>query len=111
MIPMTPDGKPTPALLTKAALESASIPQVIIDAGSKIPPKLPYFQTNIAHGKNIAIEPGLDQSNVVHAIDYGRILGRTLGSCTDCLVIGESCLLYTSPSPRDKRQSRMPSSA
>ena len=29
------------------------------------------------------------------------------------LVLGErgSCLLYTSPSPRDKRQSRMPSSA
>ena len=24
---------------------------------------------------------------------------------------GNSCLLYTSPSPRDKRQSRMPSSA
>ena len=24
---------------------------------------------------------------------------------------GSSCLLYTSPSPRDKRQSRMPSSA
>ena len=48
---MTPDGKPTPALLTKAALESASIPQVVINAGSKIPPKLPYFQTDIAHGK------------------------------------------------------------
>ena len=28
------------------------------------------------------------------------------GSCTACI-----CLLYTSPSPRDKRQSRMPSSA
>ena len=25
--------------------------------------------------------------------------------------IGRPCLLYTSPSPRDKRQSRMPSSA
>ena len=25
--------------------------------------------------------------------------------------LGEACLLYTSPSPRDKRQSRMPSSA
>ena len=24
---------------------------------------------------------------------------------------GNTCLLYTSPSPRDKRQSRMPSSA
>ena len=27
------------------------------------------------------------------------------------LVPGNICLLYTSPSPRDKRQSRMPSSA
>ena len=27
------------------------------------------------------------------------------------LTIDETCLLYTSPSPRDKRQSRMPSSA
>ena len=26
-------------------------------------------------------------------------------------IIGNRCLLYTSPSPRDKRQSRMPSSA
>ena len=26
-------------------------------------------------------------------------------------VVVETCLLYTSPSPRDKRQSRMPSSA
>ena len=27
------------------------------------------------------------------------------------IIIPRSCLLYTSPSPRDKRQSRMPSSA
>ena len=26
-------------------------------------------------------------------------------------VLSQGCLLYTSPSPRDKRQSRMPSSA
>ena len=26
-------------------------------------------------------------------------------------LLSKSCLLYTSPSPRDKRQSRMPSSA
>ena len=26
-------------------------------------------------------------------------------------IVDDSCLLYTSPSPRDKRQSRMPSSA
>ena len=28
-----------------------------------------------------------------------------------CFVENNICLLYTSPSPRDKRQSRMPSSA
>ena len=30
---------------------------------------------------------------------------------TTCIVPCGTCLLYTSPSPRDKRQSRMPSSA
>ena len=30
---------------------------------------------------------------------------------TEWVKINNSCLLYTSPSPRDKRQSRMPSSA
>ena len=89
-IPMTPDGKPTPALLTKTALQSANIPHVAINAGSKIPPKLPYFETSLPFGKNISVEPGLDKSSVVHAVDYGKIVGRTLASCTDCLVIGES---------------------
>ena len=32
-------------------------------------------------------------------------------SCFRLFVAAETCLLYTSPSPRDKRQSRMPSSA
>ena len=38
---------------------------------------------------------------------------RYLGFCIfgDILGLNEGCLLYTSPSPRDKRQSRMPSSA
>ena len=43
----------------------------------------------------IAIAAGLI---ALPAFARGRILPRT-------------CLLYTSPSPRDKRQSRMPSSA
>ena len=33
------------------------------------------------------------------------------GDTTDTLAERNDCLLYTSPSPRDKRQSRMPSSA
>lgn len=89
-IPMTPDGKPTPAILTKVALEKASIPHVIINAGSKILPDVPYFETGMDTGKNIAEEPALDRFYVLRAIEHGRIIGRTLGALTDCLVIGES---------------------
>ncbi|MBM3906134.1 MAG: TIGR00303 family protein [Thaumarchaeota archaeon] len=89
-IPMTPDGKPTPALLTKTALESASIPNVIVNAGSKITPHLPCFETGLIHGKNIAVEPAMSLDDVTHAVQYGRMIGRSLGSTTDCLVIGES---------------------
>ena len=41
------------------------------------------------------------------------IWATALGFGVSCLGQGDSqtCLLYTSPSPRDKRQNRMPSSA
>lgn len=89
-IPMTPDGKPTPSLLTKTALESASIPNIVINAGSKIRPQLPCFETGLTYGKNIALEPAMSLDDVTHAVEYGRMIGRSLGSITDCLVIGES---------------------
>ena len=89
-IPMTPDGKPTPALLTKVALESASIPHVVVNAGSKINPQLPYIQTGLPSGKNITQGRAMEESDFLKAVDYGRIIGRTLSSVTDCLVIGES---------------------
>ena len=44
---------------------------------------------------------------------YGLIMKYPAGK-GDVVKIGDQihfCLLYTSPSPRDKRQSRMPSSA
>ena len=89
-IPMTPDGKPTPALLTKVALESSSIPHIVINAGSKIPPQLPFINTSLSPGKNISIESAMTESQVSQAVNYGRIVGRTLASMTNCLIIGES---------------------
>ena len=89
-IPMTPDGKPTPGLLTKTALESSSIPHLTINAGSKVLPQLPFIETGLPFGKNISIHDAMTDSQVSHAVDYGRIVGRSLASLTDCLVIGES---------------------
>ena len=89
-IPMTPDGKPTPGLLTKTALESSSIPHLTINAGSKVLPQLPFIETGLQLGKNISVYDAMTHSQVSHAVDYGRIVGRSLASLTDCLVIGES---------------------
>ena len=89
-IPMTPDGKPTPGILTKAALESSSIPHLTINAGSKISPQLPFIETSLPFGHNIETHDALTDSQVSHAVDYGRIVGRSLASLTDCLIIGES---------------------
>ena len=90
VIPMTPDGKPTPALLTKTALEAASISSIVINAGSKVSPKLPFIDMNLDYGKNIAKEPALSMEEVGKAVEYGRIIGRFLGASTDCVVVGES---------------------
>ena len=87
---MTPDGKPTPALLTRTSLEHAGIQQIVINAGGKILPKLSYFETNLPFGKNISKEPGLEKSSVMRAIDYGKKVGNVLALTTNCLVIGES---------------------
>ena len=43
--------------------------------------------------------------NIVDTFFAGKISPEALSA------LAKSCLLYTSPSPRDKRQSRMPSSA
>ena len=52
------------------------------------------------------------------SIELGRVVDRGIreSGCIDvdnlCIIPGEkACLLYTSPSPRDQRGSRMPSSA
>lgn len=89
-IPMTPDGKPTPGILTKTALETSSISHLTINAGSKVSPQLPFIETGLDFGKNIFSQDAMNDSQVSRAVDYGRIVGRTLASLTDCLIIGES---------------------
>ena len=52
----------------------------------------------------LTAEKGLDASWIAKHAD-------SIGRATVLVLDGNCCLLYTSPSPRDKRQSRMPSSA
>ena len=48
---------------------------------------------------------------VIWSFAQGRALSTSLRIFVEGRAVNIACLLYTSPSPRDKRQSRMPSSA
>jgi uncharacterized protein (TIGR00303 family) len=87
---MSPDGKPTPALLTKVALNTSKIPHFVINAGSKIAPDVPSFDSELPIGKNISESSALTLDDVHNAVEFGKIIGKSISKATDCLVIGES---------------------
>lgn len=89
-VPATPDGKPTPALITRAALKTADISLTVIDAGSKIKPDIPYVTIELQSGENIANGHALDHDMVKRSFDESIRLGSKLSKDREYLVIGES---------------------
>ena len=70
-----------------------------------------YANIHISHSSNVSQSFTLLVNQVSQGVfNYGQdvyTIGPLEGNCVD----GIGCLLYTSPSPRDQRGSRMPSSA
>ena len=60
---------------------------------------------------NNGFEPEIVSCEVSGEIVYEKNGVEYQDSGAVVMMISNTCLLYTSPSPRDKRQSRMPSSA
>src|ERR671920_367977 len=89
-VPATPDGKPTPALITRTALQLARIPLLVVDAGAKVKPSIPYVSFGVEPGRNIMNENAMDISNVMRAFEHGELLGKQLAIMSDLTVVGES---------------------
>ena len=89
-VPATPDGIPTPALLTRTALSMGKIPCLVVNSGSKIYPKIPSISFRVTPGRNIQFEPALELIETHQAFDYGKILGHQLSMSNDLVTIGES---------------------
>lgn len=79
---------PTPAVITKASLEMAKIPFMVVDAGSAIKPSIPYVNINNKKGKNILTGQAVE--NPKEIFNKAKILGETLSKLTNHLLIGES---------------------
>ena len=72
---------------------------------------------HLTHGSMVNFSGQLYKSISYHVsketgrVDFNEVKDLAKKHKPKLIICGGSCLLYTSPSPRDKRQSRMPSSA
>ncbi|TLM98419.1 TIGR00303 family protein, partial [bacterium] len=87
-VPVTPEGIPTPALITRSALKLASIPMLIVSGGLKVKPKVPFLDLGGGPGEDI--RTGRAVENVEEVIERARIAGEHLAKIAGYLVIGES---------------------
>jgi uncharacterized protein (TIGR00303 family) len=87
-VPITPDGIPTPALITTSALHLADIPVLIVNGGVKVKPQIPYIDVNGSPGRDIRSGDSVD--NVEEVIERAKVVGEQLAKTADYLVIGES---------------------
>lgn len=88
-IPINPGGIPTPATLTKAALDLSRIPCLIINGGCKIVPNIPCIEVGGECGDKVTA--GHTLKNVRQCFEYGKILGEHLAKSYDYVVVSESC--------------------
>jgi uncharacterized protein (TIGR00303 family) len=87
-VPVTPDGIPTPALITMSALKLADIPTLVVSAGLKVKPHVPFVDLDGGPGRDIRTGRALD--NAEEVLNRAKIAGENLAKTTDYLVIGES---------------------
>ncbi|AWR96557.1 TIGR00303 family protein [Acidianus sulfidivorans JP7] len=88
-VPVTPDGIPTPALVSRASLSFLNISKMVVNAGSKITPNLPFIDLGGKPGKDIR-KQSLEKEVAENIIQNGTVLGEQLSNSFDLLVVGES---------------------
>ncbi|PMP61129.1 MAG: TIGR00303 family protein [Caldisphaera sp.] len=90
-IPVTPEGLPTPAVITRSVLENICIPFFVVDSGLFYKLKVPHILLpNAMPGSNIkgknALKYGTAKSIFYESIKLGEIISRN----HDVVLIGES---------------------
>ncbi|OPY53562.1 MAG: hypothetical protein A4E48_00696 [Methanosaeta sp. PtaU1.Bin060] len=87
-LPEAPGGSPTPAIVTKAALNLTGIPSLFVASGLRKKPAIPYVELGGAGGNDIRKQPGVPDAR--HLYENAILLGKKLARLSDCVFIGES---------------------
>ncbi len=89
-VPITPDGIPSPTLISRASLNLTGLPTLVVNAGAKVKPiGIPYIEIGGLPGKDIR-EGAFRKEIVARMRENTLILGRELSKSFDILIIGES---------------------
>lgn len=88
-IPVTPEGHPTPAIITKAAKELADFPIIVIRGGTYLAPLVPHVHISDVVGRDFRKEIALPEFGEI--IKRAKLFGEELNKLPiKELVIGES---------------------
>ena len=77
-LPLDPQGHPTPAIITRAAVLEAGIPVIVAQAGSWIPPSPPYVETGALPAGDPRFGPAvLNAAEIMEtATEFARNAGK-----------------------------------
>ncbi len=90
-IPVTPEGIPTPALLSRAALRLLDLPTLVVDAGSFVEPRVPHVRLpSRTVGGFIGSEDALPPGTSRRLFEESRSLALALSGRGLDFVVGES---------------------
>ncbi len=87
-VPVTPEGIPTPALITMTALKIGDIPAFIVIGGAKIKPNSPIIDLGGKPGRDIRFGDAVEKPEEI--FKRAELIGRNFAKITDYLIIGES---------------------
>lgn len=87
-VPVTPEGIPTPALITMSAVRVADIPVFVVNAGVKVKPHIPFIEVEGSPGNDIRTGRAVKDPEKI--FQRSVLLGESFAKISDYLVIGES---------------------
>ncbi|HDD25756.1 MAG TPA: TIGR00303 family protein [Acidilobales archaeon] len=91
VIPVTPEGIPTPAIITRASLKLVDIPYLVVNTGSYIEPRIPHVALpSRCVGGLINECEGLPKGVANKLFRESESLGESISRGVDVIIIGES---------------------
>ncbi len=87
-LPEAPGGSPTPAIVTKAALNLTGIPSLFVASGLRKKPAVPFTELGGQAGADIRKEPAVPGAKSIY--ENAALLGKKLSRLSDCVFIAES---------------------